>query len=70
MRKFSSRAVLGCVVALSLMVIGCGQVANLRAKMAFREGNSLYQAGDWVAAVEKYEEVVARNPTDPQLLTS
>ena len=70
MRKFSSRAVLGCVVALSLMVIGCGQVANLRAKMAFREANGLYQAGDWVTAVEKYEEVVAMNPTDPQLMTT
>ncbi|MBN4048133.1 tetratricopeptide repeat protein, partial [bacterium AH-315-O15] len=70
MRKFSSRAILGCVVALSFMVIGCGQVANLRAKMAFREANTLYQAQDWVLAVEKYEEVAAMNPTDPQLLTT
>jgi tetratricopeptide (TPR) repeat protein len=52
------------------MVIGCGQVANLRAKMAFREANGLYQAGDWVTAIEKYEEVVAMNPTDPQLMTT
>ncbi len=70
MRKFSSRAVCGCVVALSLMVVGCGQVANLRAKMAFREANGLYQAQDWVMAAEKYEEVAALNPTEPQMLTT
>ena len=70
MRKVSSRAVFGCAVALSLVVIGCGQVANLRARLAFREGNTMYQAQDWVMAAEKYEEVVAGNPTDPQLLTS
>lgn len=70
MRKSSSRAVFGCVVALSLMVVGCEQIANLRARMAFREGNTLYQAQDWVMAAEKYEEVAAMNPTDPQLLTT
>ena len=70
MRKFSSRAVCGCVVALGFMVVGCGQVANLRAKMAFREANNLYQAQDWVMAAEKYEEVAALNPTEPQMLTT
>jgi len=38
--------------------------------MAFREANGLYQAQDWKAAAAKYEEVLALNPTDPQLLTS
>ena len=66
MRKSSSRAVFWCVVALSLMVVGCGQIAGLQARMAFREGNNLYQAQDWVMAAEKYEEVAATNPTDPQ----
>ena len=70
MRKFSSGALFGCVVALSLVVIGCTQISNLRAKYTFREGNGLYQAQDWVMAAEKYEEVVAANPTDPQLLTA
>ncbi len=70
MRKFSSGALFGCVVALSLVVIGCTQISNLRAKMTFREGNTLYQAQDWVMAAEKYEEVIAANPTDPQLLTA
>ncbi len=70
MRKSSSWAVFGCVVALGLIVVGCGQIAGLQARMAFREGNNLYQAQDWVMAAEKYEEVAATNPTDPQLLTT
>ena len=70
MRKSSSLSIFGCVVALGLMAVGCGQVADLQARMAFREGNSLYQGQDWVMAAEKYEEVVATNPTDPQLLTT
>ncbi len=70
MGKFSPRAVIACVAALSLVVTGCGQIANLSAKMSFREGNGLYQTQDWQAAAEKYEEVVAANPTDPQMLTS
>jgi tetratricopeptide (TPR) repeat protein len=70
MGKFSSRVVLGCVVALSVSVVGCGQINNLRAKMAFREGNSAYQAGEWVEAATAYEEVLAFNPSEPQMLTS
>jgi tetratricopeptide (TPR) repeat protein len=45
-------------------------VANLKAKMSFREGNGLYQAQDWKGAAEKYEEVIAENPTDAQMLTT
>jgi tetratricopeptide (TPR) repeat protein len=58
------------VAGLGLAVTGCGQIANLQARMAFREANGLYQGQDWRAAAEKYEEVLALNPTDPQLLTS
>jgi tetratricopeptide (TPR) repeat protein len=70
MRKFSSQAVLGCVIGLSVLVSGCGYVANLQAKMSFREANGHYQAQDWKAAVTAYEETLSKNPTDPQLLTS
>ena len=70
MRRFSSRVAFACVGALSLVVTGCGQIANLQARMAFRDANVLYQAQDWPGAVEKYEEVLAANPTEPQLLAS
>ena len=70
MRMFSSPVLMSFVVGLGLAVTGCGQVANLQARMAFREANGLYQAQDWKAAAEKYEEVIALNPTDPQMQTS
>jgi tetratricopeptide (TPR) repeat protein len=70
MRKFSSQAIVALIAGLSLLVSGCDQITNLRARMDFREANGLYQGQDWKAAAEKYEEVLAANPTDPQLLTS
>ncbi len=56
---FSSQAA-GCVitVGLSLAVTGCGQVGLLKAKMAFRDANGLYQRQDYKAAAAKYEETV------------
>lgn len=70
MRKFSSQAVFSFVVGLSLVVTGCNQVSMLQARLAFREANGLYQGQEWKEAAEKYEEVIASNPTDPQLLTA
>ena len=60
MRKFSSRAVVSAfIIAIGLSAAGCGQVAALRAKMAFREANALYAGQDYREAAKKYEEVVA-----------
>lgn len=71
MRKFSTQAVFACMVGLSLVAVtGCSQIANLQARLTFRDANGLYQAQDWEGAAEKYEETLAKNPTDPQLLTS
>lgn len=68
MRKFSSRACVFVVVAVFLA--GCGQVNTLKAKMRFKEANSQYQAQNYEAAAEKYEEVVALAPNDPRLTTA
>jgi tetratricopeptide (TPR) repeat protein len=70
MRMFSSLAVISCVAGLGLTVTGCTQIANLQARMKFREANGLYQAQDWKAAAERYEEVLALNPSDPQMQTT
>ena len=57
MRKFSSRAAVGALVAaLGLAAAGCGQMRMLKAKMAFKDGNQLYQQQDYKAAAAKYEE--------------
>src|SRR5688500_8384373 len=75
MRKFSSQAVAG-LVATSLAVAGCSQVGLLKARMAFKDANVLYQGQDYRAAAGKYEEAIAEckgtapDCTDPSLTTS
>jgi tetratricopeptide (TPR) repeat protein len=58
MRKFSSTAAAGAVVA-AVLVTGCGQVGLLKGKMAFKEANALYQGQDYKSAAAKYEESIA-----------
>ena len=74
MRKFSSQLALGALVAtLGLAAAGCSQVARLKAVMAFKDGNQLYQQQDYKGAAAKYEETLASckgsgsDCTDPKL---
>jgi tetratricopeptide (TPR) repeat protein len=60
MRKFSMAAVL--VAGLGVAFAGCSQVEGLKAKMAFKDANSLYQQQDYRKAAEKYEEALAADP--------
>jgi tetratricopeptide (TPR) repeat protein len=50
--------VLGLVVALA----GCGKMNEVRAMKAIKDAHKLYQANDWRAAAEKYEEALQLNP--------
>jgi tetratricopeptide (TPR) repeat protein len=74
MRKFSSRMALGALIAaLGLATAGCSQIGRLKAMMAFKDGNQLYQQQDYKAATAKYEEALAAckdsngTCTDPKL---
>lgn len=62
MRKFSSQAIVLLIAGLSLVVTGCGQVGMLKAKMAFKDANTLYGGQDYRAAAAKYEEAIAADP--------
>jgi tetratricopeptide (TPR) repeat protein len=63
MRKFSLLVALGALVAtLGLASAGCSQIAALKAKMAFKDANQLYQQQDYKAAAAKYEEAIAADP--------
>jgi tetratricopeptide (TPR) repeat protein len=63
MRKFLSRtAVIASILGLGLASSACEQIGALRAKMAFKDANLLYQSQDYRAAAAKYEEVVAADP--------
>ncbi len=64
MRKFSSRMAFGALIAtLGLATAGCGQIRMLKAKMAFKDANQLYQQQDYKAASAKYEEAIAADPS-------
>ena len=62
MRKFSRAGVMALVVGLGLAVAGCEQVGVLKAQMAFKDANQLYQRQNYAEAAAKYEEALAANP--------
>lgn len=68
MRKFSSQAAaMAVLIVVGLSVAGCSQFGMLKGKMAFKDGNTLYQGQDYRAAAAKYEEAVKE---DPELVTA
>jgi tetratricopeptide (TPR) repeat protein len=63
MWKSSSRMALVALIAtLGLTTAGCSQVRMLKAKMAFKDANQLYQQQDYKAAAAKYEEAITADP--------
>ena len=52
-------ALVGLVAALGMAAAGCSQVGRLKAIMAFKDGNQLYQQQDYKGASAKYEETLA-----------
>jgi tetratricopeptide (TPR) repeat protein len=78
MRKFSSQAaVFGLIAALGATVAGCGQVGLLKARMAFKDANAMYQSQDYREAAVKYQETIdacsadgGGQCTDPNLTSS
>ena len=61
MRKFSMAAI-ALVAGLGMLPAGCSQVGGLKAKMAFKDANALYQQQDYRKAAEKYEEALQADP--------
>jgi tetratricopeptide (TPR) repeat protein len=63
MRKLWFQAGAVAVTALlSVVVSGCSQVGVLKAQMAFKDANQLYQQQRYREAAAKYEEAVTANP--------
>ena len=58
MRMRSAATGLALVAGLGLALTGCGQLGQIRAMKAFKDGNKLYSANDFRGAAEKYEEAV------------
>lgn len=56
-------AALAIVAMLGLAsTLACSKVNELKGKMRFREANTAYQSGNYVRAVELYEETVQNDP--------
>jgi len=47
---------------MSVALAGCGQLNQVRAMKAFKDGNKLYASNDFRGAAAKYEEAVAADP--------
>jgi tetratricopeptide (TPR) repeat protein len=63
MKIGSSAASLVLVVALGVAFAGCGKMNEVRAMKSIKDAHKLYQANDWRAAAEKYEEALLLNPS-------
>jgi predicted Zn-dependent protease len=50
------------IAMASMVAAGCSQFGALRAKMAFKDANQLYQQQDYKAAAAKYEEAIIADP--------
>ena len=67
MRKFSSQMALGALVAaLGLAAAGCSQIGMLKAKMAFKDANQLYQQQDYQGAAAVEDTRRLDRCTDPE----
>ena len=62
MRIRSAGAYLALVAGMSMALAGCGQLNQVRAMKAFKDGNKLYASNDFRGASVKYEEAVAADP--------
>jgi tetratricopeptide (TPR) repeat protein len=62
MRIRSAGAYLALVAGMGVALAGCGQLNQVRAMKAFKDGNKLYASNDFRGAAAKYEEAAAADP--------
>lgn len=62
--RFTPIRALVLVLLVAVATSACGRysIGNLRALMAFKEGNQLYGKADFANAIQRYEEAVRHNP--------
>jgi predicted Zn-dependent protease len=57
--RVRSKAILASTAVAALALSACGQIENLRARKAFKDANTAYQAQNYAEAAARYTEVVA-----------
>jgi tetratricopeptide (TPR) repeat protein len=69
--RVRSKAILAPIAIVAAMAVtACDQVGNLRAKKAFKDANTMYQAQNYREAVTKYEEAIAAAPDSEEAITA
>lgn len=61
--RFTAASLVVVLAAFSVALAGCTQLGVLKARKAFKEANVLYQQQDYKRAADKYEIVIANDPT-------
>ena len=62
-RRFKAAALIVVLAAFSSTLVGCSQLGVLKGRKAFKEANVLYGQQDFKKAAERYEVVVANDPS-------
>jgi tetratricopeptide (TPR) repeat protein len=69
--RVRSKAILASTLIAAVAVSACGRFENLKARKAFKDANTAYQAQNYVEAATKYQEVITTDPNvdnDPNLV--
>ena len=69
--RVRSKAILASTAIIATVALSaCGQLGNLRARKAFKDANTAYQAQRYAEAADRYSEVVAdpNSANDPNLV--
>lgn len=62
-RRFKAAALIVVLAAFSSTLVGCSQLGVLKGRKAFKEANVLYAQQDFKKAAERYEVVIANDPS-------
>jgi tetratricopeptide (TPR) repeat protein len=65
MQRLVSAGRLGLIIGLGVTAAACTQWQNLVAMKHFKDGNTLYQQGEYERAATAYEEAIASDPNLP-----
>src|SRR5258707_1148246 len=68
-RRMASRswASISAGLLVAAVMTGCGAADSLKARRIAREGNALYNAGEYRPAIEKYRQAIDLDPTTPNV---
>lgn len=70
MRAWSSTGGVAAAIVLVTTLSACSQMENLRARKAFKEGNTMFHAQSYREAAAQYTDAIAASPNSPEAITA